>query len=91
MTKVKEKTKKDDMQLHILKAYKIIEDHLPENYVIAVHKKLPIDANVSYGNIRNVKNKAYPVTKNKIIVLNALVEVALENKEQKEKLIKITN
>ncbi len=88
MTKIKEKKEKQDVRLHIAKAFVIINEHLPDNYVQEVRKKLP---EVSSGVIRNVKNQANKITDNKLNVVNALVEVALANKEEKEKLQSLIN
>lgn len=74
------------MQLHIEKARIIIAEYLPTEYVDKVLEKLPADSKVSKGTIRNVKNKL----SNRLDVLNAMVEVALENKALQEKLITIT-
>ena len=74
------------MQLHIEKARTIIAEYLPSEYVDKVLEKLPADSKVSKGTIRNVKNKL----SNRLDVLNAMVEVALENKVLQEKLITIT-
>lgn len=72
-----------DMDVHIEAARAIIAEHLPTEYVDKVLEKLPVDAKVSKGTIRNVKNKLG----DRLDVLNAMVEVALENKALKEKLI----
>lgn len=74
------------MQLHIEKARLIITEYLPTEYVDKVLEKLPEGSSISKGTIRNVKNKL----SNRLDVLNAMVEVALENKALQEKLINIT-
>ena len=84
MTVLPINTTSKDMELHIEKAYKIIDEHLPFNYTNAVLEKLPKELGITSGIIRNVKKRA---TK-KIEVINAMVEVALENKALKETLIK---
>jgi hypothetical protein len=71
------------MDLHIEKAYKIIDEHLPFSYTNLVIAKLPVESGVTSGMIRNVKKRATE----RIDILNAMVEVALENKALKEKLI----
>lgn len=75
-----------DMDLHIEKAYQIIDTHLPFNYTNAVLAKFPQDAGITSGMIRNVKKRA---TK-RIDILNAMVEVALENKKLKENFKELT-
>lgn len=74
------------MHLHIDKARTIIAEYLPTEYVDKVLEKLPADSKVSKGTIRNVKNKL----SDRLDVLNAMVEVALEHKALQEKLITIT-
>jgi hypothetical protein len=86
MTNITIKNKDKNMQMHIEKAYQIIDNHLPFNYVEAVIKKLPENTEVSKGMIRNAKKKL----SKRIDILNAMVEVALENKELVEKFKKIT-
>jgi hypothetical protein len=75
-----------DMQLHIEKARMIIKEFLPSEYVEKVLAKMPKDTSVSKGTIRNVKNELT----NRLDVLNAMVEVALDNKKQIARLKKLT-
>jgi len=75
-----------DMQIHIAKARKIITEFLPTEYVDKVLVKLPAGSKVSKGTIRNVKNNS----SDRLDVLNAMVEVALENKKLQERLKKLT-
>lgn len=77
MTNIIENKQKTDVQIHIDKAYKIIENNLPSNYVKKVHSKIN-DPDLSDGMIRNLKNRVTKYPKTKINVLNALVEVANE-------------
>jgi hypothetical protein len=86
MTVLPINTTSEDMELHIEKAYTIIDKHLPFNYTNLVIAKFPKELGITSGMIRNVKKGA---TK-RIDILNAMVEVALENKKLQEKLIKIT-
>lgn len=79
-------TKVKDVQIHIKKAYQIIDDYLPFNYVEEVLKKLPKDTNVTKAIIRNVKKKH----SSRLDVLNAMVEVALEHKKQQATLKRLT-
>lgn len=74
------------MEIHIEKAYKIIDKHLPFNYTNLVMAKLPKELGVTSGMIRNVKKGA---TK-RIDILNAMVEVALENKKLLENFKELT-
>jgi hypothetical protein len=75
-----------DMQLHIANARIIITEFLPTEYVDKVLEKLPAGSKVSKGTIRNVKNNS----SDRLDVLNALVEVALENKKLQERLKRLT-
>ena len=86
MTNIMINNKQKDMELHIAKARTIIAEYLPKEYVDKVLEKLHADSKVSKGTIRNVKNKL----SNRLDVLNAMVEVALENKKLQDKLITIT-
>jgi hypothetical protein len=86
MTNITINNKDKNMQIHIEKAYKIIDNHLPFNYVTAVFEKLPKDTDVSAGMIRNTKKKL----SKRLDIINAMVEVALENKALIEKLKRLT-
>jgi hypothetical protein len=86
MTNIIINNKQKDMQLYIDKARVIISEFLPTEYVEKVLAKLPKNSNISKGTIRNVKNNL----SNRLDVLNAMVEVAKENKALQEKLIDIT-
>lgn len=86
MTNVTKNNKADNVQTHIEKAYQIIDKHLPFNYVELVLEKLPENTKISKGMIRNVKNKS----SKRIDILNAMVEVALENKDLEDKLKRLT-
>jgi hypothetical protein len=77
-------TNRKDVQLHIDKAYKIIEQYLPVNYVIEVRAKLPKGCVVSNTAIYNVRKKM----SKRVDVLNAMVEVALMYKKLDDKLKK---
>lgn len=84
MTNIINNNKEHDMQLHIQKAYEIIDQYLPTNYANEVIEKLPTGSRITKGMIRNVKNKLNA----RLDILNAMVEVALENKRLQEKLKK---
>lgn len=86
MTNITNNTKGKDVQIHIAKAYKIIDEYLPFNYVDDVLKKLPKGNSITKNIIRNVKKK----NSSRLDVLNAMVEVALDNKRQMAKLKKLT-
>lgn len=86
MTVLPINTTLEDMEIHIEKAYQIIDKHLPFKYNNLVMAKLPKELGVTSGMIRNVKKGA---TK-RIDILNALVEVALENKKLLENFKQLT-
>lgn len=86
MTNIPINTTTKDVDMHISKAYEIIEEFLPLNYSSAVMNKLPKDGSITSNMIRNVKKKL----SSRLDILNAMVEVALENKNQQEKLKKLT-
>ncbi|MFY0481421.1 hypothetical protein ACI6PS_02350 [Flavobacterium sp. PLA-1-15] len=89
MTNITEKKNKSDMRLHIVKAFEIIEEHLPESYVALVKEKLTASGDKFSANvIRNVRiKKPEEIRSNHFAIVNAMVEVAKHNKLQKEKLI----
>lgn len=70
------------VQLHIVKARKIIDEHLPSHYLHLVLAKLPDD--VTKHMVHNVK-KNYS---NRLDILEAMVEVAEENKKAKKDFMK---
>ncbi|OYX86768.1 MAG: hypothetical protein B7Y83_00070 [Flavobacteriales bacterium 32-34-25] len=86
MTNITTNINNDDVQTHIDKAHELIDKYLPTAYVDEVLKKLPEGHNITKGMIRNVRAKL----NNRLEILNALVEVALENKSKIETLIKLT-
>jgi hypothetical protein len=86
MTNITINTTCKNMDLHIQKAYEIIDDHLPFNYSNAIKNKLPKDGSITSGMIRNVKRKL----NTRLDILNAMVEVALENKKLKESFKELT-
>lgn len=87
MTNITEKNKENDMHSHIDKAYDLIKDSLPDNYVRLVMEKLPNEPGLTSGIIRNLKSRITKYPSTRINVLNALVEVAKEYKVDCNKLI----
>ena len=79
--------KTKDVQIHIAKAYEIIDKYLPRDYVSEVLKKLPKDSKVSAQSIYNARKKM----SKRIEIINAMVEVALKYKKLEEKLAKTIN
>jgi hypothetical protein len=76
----------ESMELHIQKAYDIIDKHLPFHYTDLVLAKLPTNSGITSGIVRNVKKKL----SKRIDVLNAMVEVALDNKKLEENFKELT-
>ena len=72
------------MQTHIESAFEIIDNYLPDRYVSSVMNKLPKNHSINASTIRNVRLKK----SNRVDIINAMVEVALENKKQLEHLKK---
>lgn len=73
-----------DVQIHIDKAFKIIDEYLPEYYVDEVLKKLTKNPEISRTLIYNVRKKM----SKRLDIINAMVEVALEHKKLQQRLIK---
>lgn len=82
MTNVVKNKRHTDMRLHtpqmlkeeaIKKAFEIIDVWLPNNYANLVREKIDASSQV----IRNTKCKRH----GSLVVINAMVEVALENKQ----------
>lgn len=88
MSKLIKKKKTSNVQTHIDQAYKLIDEFLPGDYVDLVIEKLPNDKQITKRMIRLVRNQVNTKTNPKLEILNAIVEVALENKNQVEKLKK---
>ncbi len=89
MTNITENKQKQDVHMHIDKAYEIIKNNLPSNYVKKVHAKIQ-DPDLTDGMIRNLKNRVTKYPKTKINVLNALVEVANEYQDDLKNLKDLT-
>ena len=85
MTNITKKNKTDTMENHIEKAYLIINEHLPHSYVERVQEKLK-DPKITAGIIRNVRARTTKSSERKVSVINALLEVALEEKAETDKL-----
>lgn len=79
MTKIVKQTEKKIPENHIDDAFSIINDYLPYSYVERVQAKLK-DNKITPGIIRNVKSKSNNSHFKHIQVVNALLEVALEEK-----------
>lgn len=86
MTNINKNNNAKDMHSHIEKAHLILDKHLPKRYVRLVLQKLPANGDVTSSIIRNVRIGL----NDRIDVLNAMVEVALENKKLEEKFKKLT-
>ena len=87
MQTVPKNTNRKDVQIHIAKAYEIIDKYLPRDYVSEVLKKLPKDSNISVQSIYNARKKM----SKRLEIINAMVEVALKYKKLEEKLAKTIN
>lgn len=87
MTKTANKNQNEDVRLHIEKARGIIKEYLPKTYVDKVAEKLA-EQKIKITN-RVIMNVRHGFAE-RVEVINALVEVALENKKQLEKLKELT-
>lgn len=90
MTKIVENVNQTDVQLHIKEACKLINDHLPVQYVDKVLQKLPGDSTVTASMIRNIRAKISDPTKKSTIklenylpVIVALATIAKSNRDDK--------
>jgi hypothetical protein len=93
MAKIIEKNKKKrnaDMHLHIDRAYDLLKDRLPENYVTRVLQKCN-DKTLTSGIVRNIKLRITKYPSSRIAVLNALVELANEYQLECDKMKELTN
>jgi len=90
MSNITQKTKKNDVRLHIDKAYRMIDGKLPRNYVEKVYEILSNDKTLTDGIIRNVKNRTHQYPSSRINVLNALVQISTEYSADLEQLKKLT-
>ena len=87
MTKINIKSKTNDMQSHIKKAFTIIDSFLPKTYVEKVLEKAPKEMNIYSGLVRNVRNRVPGINlDNHVLIIQLLVEVAKENKKNIDKL-----
>lgn len=77
-----------DMQIHIDKAFMLINKHLPVTYVEKVLEKLPKNTKVTKTIIQNIRQKKSKASSN-LEVFNAIVEVAVENKKEQQNLKKL--
>lgn len=84
MPKIMENKSPKNVQSHIVKARKLIEEHLPSVYVGLVLEKLHKDGNVTKHMVHNVKKNC----SDRLDILEAMVEVAQENKKAKQQLLK---
>ena len=78
------------VQLHIDKAFKIIDKHLPVTYVDKVLEKLPKGNKATKTIIQNIRQKKSKASSN-LEVFNAIVEVAVEHKRAQNKLERLLN
>ncbi|GAB3708412.1 hypothetical protein [Flavobacterium koreense] len=90
MTNITEKTEKTDVQMHIDKAYELIKDKLPRNYVEKVYAIIKNDKTLTDGIIRNTKNRVHEYPYSRINVLNALVQISKEYASELKELQDLT-
>lgn len=90
MTNIKEKVTVPNVQAHIEKAFEVINEYLPSPYVDKVWAILP-EPKPKKSYIRNVRYRVTASHDKRIDIINALLEVAKENKAAIEKLIENTS
>lgn len=90
MTNIKEKITVSDVKIHIEKAFEIINEFLPSPYVDKVLALLP-EPKPKKSYIRNVRYRITASHDNRIDIINALLQVAKDNKAAIEKLIENTS
>lgn len=90
MTNIKEKITASDVKVHIEKAFEIINEFLPSPYVDKVLALLP-EPKPKKSYVRNVRYRITASHDNRIDIINALLQVAKDNKAAIEKLIESTS
>jgi hypothetical protein len=90
MTNINEKTIDSNLKIHIEKAFEIINEYLPSPYVDKVFAILP-EPKPKKSYIRNVRHRVTAAHDNRIDIINALLQVAKDNKAMIEKLIENTS
>lgn len=93
MVKIATKNKKQEVHLHIDKAFAKIESFLPTTYVQLVQEKSQkkLDTTIPTRLIHKVRNRVSNLNlENHIDVITLLVEVANDHKKKIEKLKQIT-
>lgn len=90
MTNIKEKITVSNVKVHIEKAFEIINEFLPSPYVDKVLALLP-EPKPKKSYIRNVRYRVTASHDNRIDIINALLQVAKDNKAAIEKLIESTS
>lgn len=92
MSKITEKKQLQNVQMHIDKAYDIITNGIPDNYVDMVIEELAeVKTDKLERAIRNVKNRVTQYPSKRLNLLNALVKVAQKYQAQVEELEKLVN
>ena len=90
MTNIKQKVTLSNVKTHIEKAFEIIDEFLPSPYVDKVLAILP-EPKPKKSYVRNVRYRVTAAHDNRIDIINALVQVAKDNKAAIEKLIESTS
>jgi hypothetical protein len=90
MTNIKQKVTLSNVKTHIEKAFEIIDEFLPSPYVDKVLAILP-EPKPKKSYVRNVRYRVTAAHDNRIDIINALLQVAKDNKAAIEKLIESTS
>lgn len=90
MTNIKEIEEIKNLRTHINEAYEYLDCYLPNRYSKEVQKRLKEkETKVSITTITNVRNRTNG--NERLDVLNALLEVAEQNKAYLDRIVKIVN
>lgn len=80
-------TTNDDIQMYIDKAFEVINEHVPEDYVVKVFELLPKKTKVTKTIIQNVRRRRQKPER-RLEVFMALYQVCVNERLLKEKFIK---
>ncbi len=79
-------TTKEEIQIYIEKAFEVINEHIPEDYVTKVLELLPNKTNVTKTIIQNVRRRRQKPER-RLEIFMALYQVCVNERILKEKFI----
>lgn len=86
MKDLQKQTTSEDIQFYIERAFDVINEHIPEDYVDKVFKLLPDKTNVTKAIIQNVRRKRQKPER-RLEIFIALYQVCVNERILKEKFI----